>query len=34
MRTTEVIGRDAELARTAAFLDALLTGASGLVIEG
>ncbi|MET0837123.1 MAG: AAA family ATPase [Thermoleophilaceae bacterium] len=34
MPATEVIGRDAELARTAAFLDALLTGPSGLLIEG
>ncbi|MGH3042343.1 MAG: LuxR C-terminal-related transcriptional regulator [Gaiellaceae bacterium] len=34
MSATEVIGRDAELARTAAFLDALPSGPSGLVIEG
>ena len=34
MPATEVIGRDAELARTAAFLDALSSGPSGLVIEG
>ena len=34
MPATEVIGRDAELARTAAFLDALPSGPSGLVIEG
>lgn len=31
MPATEVIGRDAELARTAAFLDALPSGPSGLV---
>ena len=34
MPATEVIGRDAELARTADFLDALASGPSGLVIEG
>ena len=34
MPATEVIGRDAELARTAAFLDTLQSGPSGLVIEG
>ena len=34
MPAIEVIGRDAELARTAAFLDALPSGPSGLVIEG
>ncbi len=34
MRTTEVIGRDAELERTVDFLDALAAGSSGLVIEG
>ena len=34
MRTTDVIGRDAELALTEDFLDALAAGPSGLVIEG
>ena len=34
MPATEVIGRDAELGRTTAFLDALPSGPSGLVIEG
>ena len=34
MRTTEVIGRDAEQQRTVDFLDALAAGPSGLVIEG
>ena len=34
MPATDVIGRDAELALTEDFLDALATGPSGLVIEG
>ncbi len=34
MRTTDVIGRDAELEATVNFLDAVATGPSGLVIEG